>query len=116
MEKEILATIKQTIETSVVSELTGYNKPLSKLISRVVDDHDADLYTLINNEFSLLLSSKAFKKGIKDALNKKLATTLISRMGGELEKRVNELRANPSSRAKITLAIETIVDNEINGR
>ena len=51
-----------------------------------------------------------FRDALKDALNAKLAKTLISRMGGELEKQVNELKANPATRAKITLAINELIE------
>ena len=47
---------------------------------------------------------------MKDALNNKLAKVIVARMGGELEKQVNALKANPLTRAKITLAIEQCLE------
>lgn len=110
MEKEILQTAKAAISEAIVKELTGYNKPLSKLTERVIEDNSASLYSLINDEFAGLLQSDDFKAALKEALNAKLAKTLIARMGGELEKQVNELKANPATRAKITLAINELID------
>jgi len=109
MEKQILEVAKKAISDAIVTELTGYNKPLSTLTANVISDNSGQLYTLINDEFSTLLNSDDFKVSLKEALNKKLAQTLISRMGGELEKQVNGLKSNPATRAKITLAIDNII-------
>jgi hypothetical protein len=38
-----------------------------------------------------------------------LAKVLIQRFGGEMEKQVNVLKSDPTTRARITLAIEEIV-------
>jgi len=111
MEKQILAQVNKAIGEAVVSELVGYNKPLSKLTASVIYNNEDTLYKLINEEFSGLLNSDGFKSELKKALNEKLAKTLVSRMGGELEKQVNELKQNPQTRAKITLAINEIIES-----
>lgn len=109
LEKKILAQIEGAIAESVVKELVGYNKPLSELTSRVIKANEQELYDLINTEFSGLLQSDCFREELKSALNSKLAKVLIGRMGGELESQVNKLKADPTTRARITLAIEEIV-------
>jgi len=110
MEQQILDSAKQAISEAIINELIGYNKPLNKLTERVIEANEDALYSLINEEFSGLLNSDQFRLALKEALNAKLAKTLISRMGGELEKQVNELKANPATRAKITLAISELID------
>ena len=110
LEKDILQTARVAISESIVKELVGYNKPLSKLISRVIEANEQEMYDLIDGEFSTLICGDDFKISLKKALNDKLAKVLVSRMGGELEKRINELKANPTTRAKITLAIEKCMD------
>ena len=112
IEKEIVKSAKEAINKSIVDSLVGYNKPLSTLCSQVIQDNSTDLYKLINDEFSELLNGKGFKQSLREALNKKLASTLINKMGGELEKRVNDLKQNPETRAKITLAISAIIDQQ----
>ena len=113
MEDKILQVAQKAISESIVKELTGYNKPLSNLTSQVIESNHAKLYSLINDEFNSLLDSDLFRDSLKSALNAKLAKTLVARMGGELEKQVNELKANPETRAKITLAISKVIeDNE----
>jgi len=109
LENQILETAHKAISESIVNSLVGYNKPLSTLCENVISDNQQNLYTLINDEFAGLLSNERFKTSLKEALNKKLAVTLINRMGGELEKQVNALKQNPETRAKIMLAISEIV-------
>ncbi len=106
MEKEILKSVKKAMSSAIVGELVGYNKPLSKLTEKVVSDNQDELYGLINDEFVGLIKDPEFKEDLGKALRSKLAKSLISRMGGELERRVNEMKADPSTRARITLAID----------
>lgn len=110
IETKILLAAKKAIGEAITTELIGYNKPLNKLTQSVIEANSSELFSLINDEFSNLLSGDDFKEELKGALRQKLAKTLIARMGGELERQVNELRQNPQTRAKITLAITEIVD------
>lgn len=110
MEKQILAQVEKAMGEAITKELVGYNKPLSKLTERVIESNSDELFSLINDEFCNLLNGDGFKDALREALNQKLAKILISRMGGELEKNVNELKANPQTRAKITLAISQIIE------
>lgn len=110
MEEEILKVAKGAIGQAIITELTGYNKPLSRLTNKVIEANEPELFDLINREFSALLKSNDFRSKLTDALNEKLAKVLIARMGGELESRVNELKSDPTTRARITLAIQQIIE------
>lgn len=110
MEKQILAQVEKAMGEAITKELVGYNKPLSKLTERVIEENSGELFGLINEEFAGLLNGDGFKDALREALHQKLAKTLIARMGGALEKQVNELKQNPQTRAKITLAISQIVE------
>lgn len=110
MNKQILDQINKSIDESIKAELIGYNKPLSNTVNDVINAHRQEVFDLIDGEFSELITSDDFRSHLKAALNKKLATILVSRMGGELEKQVNQLKQNPETRAKITLAISKVID------
>lgn len=110
MEDKILKQVNNAIGESIKKELTGYNKPLSNLVEKVIVEHNEELYKLINSEFEKILTAKSFRKAFKDALNEKLAKLLIARMEGALEKRVNQLRSDPVTGSKLTLAINNIVE------
>ena len=109
MEKAIMEQVGKALNECMVKELVGYNKPLSKLTERVISENETKLFKLISEEFDQLLDSTIFKKSLKQALNDKLAKVLVSRMGGELEKQVNALKADPRTRAKITMAIDAML-------
>ena len=111
MEKQILAQVEKAMGEAITKGLVGYGKPLSKMTERVIEANSDVLYRLVNEEFSSLLNGDGFKDALKSALRDKLAKTLISRMGGELEKQVNNLKQNPQTRAKITLAISQIIED-----
>ena len=111
LEKDILQSINVAMGKAIESELVGYNKPLSLLTARVIEAHQDDLFKVIDCEVSKLIGGDDFRSVIKEQLNKKLAKTLIDRMGGELEKQVNTLKQNPQTRARITLAINDIIES-----
>lgn len=110
LESEITTAAKAAINKAIVDSLVGYNGPLLKLCQKAIDAHERELYALINEEVASLVGARDFRVELKAALNAKLARTLIDRMGGEIEKRVNELKSDPTTRAKITLAIQKVID------
>jgi agmatine/peptidylarginine deiminase len=112
MNKQLFKAVENAVTSSIVENLSGYNNPLSKMILSVIDDNKEDLYNLINKEFKELINNTQFKKSLSEALNLKLAKSLINRMGGELESRVNELKSNPNTRAEITLAINNVIKKQ----
>ncbi len=115
MEDRILRGINKAVGEAIQEELVGYGKPLSKLAERVIAAHSDELYELMNDEFVELLTAESFRAVLKKALNEKLAKVLVSRMGGELEKQVNELKGNPVTRAKITTAINKVIEEMSEG-
>ncbi len=110
MEKQILNVAKAAIEKSMMESLTGYNGPLSKLCAKVVEENNTELYKLIRDEFSELINSEIFKASLRQALNDKLAKVIVGKMGGELESKINNLKADSTTRAKITVALSKMID------
>ena len=98
MEKEVLKVVKKSISEAIITSLTKYDSPLKKITDNVINDNADELYSLINDEFSSMLYSGDFKESLTNALHTKLAQVLISRMGGDLEKKVNELKSNPATK------------------
>jgi hypothetical protein len=88
----------------------GYESPLKKFISFVLDRRQGEFHTLIDGELGKILDCEDFKLEFRRALNEKLARLLVSGIGGQLEKQVNELRHNPATKAKITLAITNVIE------
>jgi len=111
MEQQILNQVSQSIGKAIETSLSGYNNPLQKLCEEVISKHKADLFAVIDAEVCQLKDSPEFRAAIKDAMNHKLARVMVSKMEGEIEKQVNDLRARPEVRAQIILAVKNIVDS-----
>jgi hypothetical protein len=87
----------------------GYNSPLSKLIDDAITRHSAIFRELLESAIASALLDTDFRRQITAAVHHSLAKTLVQRFGGEIEKQVNVLKSDPTTRARITLAIEEIV-------
>jgi hypothetical protein len=116
MEKEIIKVAKNAIKESVIKSLTSYNCPFNDYVIQCISKHEYEFKDLINGEITTLLNSNDFKVAIKEALHNKLARTLVHKVGGEYEKMVNRLKQDPTTRAKITLAIDTVVNECIENK
>lgn len=108
LDRDIQQAIRASIGVAVKEKLGGYNSPLDPIVKRAIDRISGNLESMIVGCITSLTDTAEFKEQVREALHEKLARTLVSRFGGELEKQVNDLKANPSTRAQITLAIARI--------
>ena len=69
-------------------------------------------YHLLSDAVKSCVGDEAFREEIKSSTRKVLAKTLVARFGGEIEKQVNALKSDPTTRARIVLAIEEIVQSK----
>ena len=115
MENKILKIIKESLDGSIKSVLTGYHSPLLDLIKKVFEDNEGHIRHILDDEFSNALKGSEFRKTVRAGLDHKLGKLLIAKFGGELEKQINVLKSNPETRAKITLAITKITDEVLQG-
>lgn len=114
MKDEIIKVANKAIYEAISRELIGYNKPLSKFVESVMLEHETHFKAIINESISELLNTNDFKKAISSTIHEKLAKIFINKMSGELEKKVNELKQDPTSRAKITLALDKLMTDILN--
>lgn len=114
IDQQLICSVQDGIREGVKSKLGGYNSPLDKIINNVLDKHNGELSSLLNDAITSAIGNFEFREEIRNGLRHKLATLLVQRFGGELEKQVNVLKSDPTTRARITLAIEEIV-KEKNG-
>jgi O-succinylbenzoate synthase len=109
IEQGILNAVREGLSEAIKAKLQAYNSPVDKLIAAAVGQHESLMRTLINEAFSESLGDTTFRDDIKRAVRHSLAKSLVQKFGGEIEKQVNTLKSDPSTRARITLAIEEIV-------
>jgi hypothetical protein len=101
--------IRDAIREGVKSKMGGYNSSLDKLVDAAIAKHSDKFRALLEESISTAVLDDSFRVEVKQAVHKNLAKTLIQRFGGEIEKQVNVLKSDPTTRARITLAIEDIV-------
>lgn len=109
LEKAILHNAQKAIGEAFHKNLTGYNSSFNKLVDETVANHRDELKTIIEENFTKVIRSKEFDNAVKNAFEHKLAKTLVSKLEGGVEKCVATLRSDPTIRAKMILAIESIV-------
>ncbi|KAA3662712.1 MAG: hypothetical protein DWQ04_12680 [Chloroflexi bacterium] len=68
---------------------------------------------MINETFSEALNDASFREEFKLSVRNKTAKVLAQKSGGEVEKRINELRANPETRTRISAALLQLVDEAL---
>lgn len=67
---------------------------------------------MINDAISACVSDREFREDIRRSARSTLARVLVQRIGGEIEKQVNALKSDPTTRARITMAIDNIIREE----
>lgn len=101
--------IQEGLRKGIVSQLQGYNSPLSKLIETQLAERSGAIKALMESSIQSAVGDPLFVEEIQAAVRTTLAKTLVQKFGGELEKQINALKSDPTTRARITLAIEEIV-------
>jgi len=115
MEKELLDMCAKTVDKALHDALTSYNSPLVKAVNSALEDEFENLKNIASVAVSELTCSDEFKQTMKTEMKKKLARVLISQYGGEIEKSVVKLKSDPATRAKITVAIDSVI-NELSNK
>lgn len=110
LEQDVLRSVQIAIGAAIKSTLEGYNSPLNKLVTDVVNKHTGEFRDIIEDSFSKAILTDDFKESVNHAFNHKLARILVDKMEGAIEKRVNELRSDPTMKAKMILAIQSLID------
>jgi len=108
-DKLILDAIQEGICNAIKSKIEGYNSPLEPAIRSCVAKHETKINAIIDDAIGTCVNDDEFKAEIMASTRTQLARTLVQRIGGELEKQVNALKSSPTTRARITMAIDAII-------
>ena len=109
-DKLLVEAVRNGITDAVRSKFTqSYNNPVEKLIDAALAKHSTDLTKLLTEAIGSCLGDEKFREQIGESVRVVLANQLVQNFGGELENQVNQLKSDPATRAKITLAITDIV-------
>ena len=110
LEKDILSTIQVTLGKSISEALNRYDSPFVNLVNKVVEDHESELRRIFSTSFKDVISTDEFQESVRNAFKHKVAKILVSKLEGQIEKSVTALRADPTLRSKMILAIENIIE------
>lgn len=105
----LVNAIRDGIRAGVKSKFDGYHSPIGDLIAGALKKHDAEFRGMLEDAIGSAIGDESFREEIASSVRSKLAKTLVQRFGGEMEKQVNILKSDPTTRARITIAIEEIV-------
>jgi len=105
----ILDAIKDGLREGIKGKITNYNSTLSKIVDEAIEQNKSALTSLVSEAVKTALSEIPFRESVIDAVRSHMAKTLISKIGGEIEKQVNSLKSDPATRARITLALDEII-------
>lgn len=118
IDKLILDTVRDAIREGIKTKLgSPHNNPLDKVIADCISRHNIEISGMIGEAILTLLSpvkikgQPNFRADFIDECRKIIAKQLLAKFGGEIEKTVNVLKSDPSTRAKITLAVDECVRN-----
>lgn len=113
-DKVIEEAVKDGIRKGIQDKMnSSYANPFQKTIEQAIAKHDTDFREMISDALDSAIGDEPFREEIRQAVRKQLAKTLIARFGGELEKQVNALKSDPTTRARITIAIDEILKDRI---
>ena len=106
IEQQIVDAVRDGIGKIIADKIGGYGEtPLNKMIERAVLSRHEQFTALIEGSIDAALSGES-RKYLSDAISHKIARALVTKMEGQIEKSVNDIRNNPTMRARITLAVE----------
>lgn len=100
------------LQKMLEQQIGSYNNPVAKIAEQILAAHADQIRVLLEDAVSNALSSKVLKSDLREAFGHKVAKLLVSKLEGEVEKRVNDIRSDPIMRAKMLLAIEQVVKGD----
>ena len=113
IDTEIFNAVRDGIREGVKAKLSsGYGSPMDSLVKAALEKHADSFREMLESAIASCVGDPAFRAEIASATRVVIAKTLIQKFGGEMEKQVNALKSDPTTRARITIAIEEIVKSQ----
>lgn len=115
-DKLILDAVRDAIRDGIKTKLgSPHNNPLDKVIADCISRHNKAISGMIDDAILMFTSpvkisgQPNFREDFVGECHKIIAKQLLAKFSGEIEKTVNTLKSDPSTRAKITLAVDECV-------
>lgn len=111
-EKLIFYAVRDAIREGIKDKLSkSYDNPLFKLVEDCIKRRSQEISSIIDDAIVKCVCGtySNFKEQFMEEAQRIIAKQLIAKFSGEIEKTVNILKSDPSTRAKITLAVDECV-------
>lgn len=114
MEDEIMKTVDASLSKALEAALTGYNSPLTKYATNVVEKYKTEIESIFSEVVGEAIKTDEFKARVREVLIGKIAKTMIAGVDGSIDKTVNLMKQDQVFRSRLTLSINGLVDEFLN--
>lgn len=104
---ELKDIIAQALKEKVSSAI-NYGE-VHELVDDVLIERKAEFDGLLNEMFDAFFQDADVREALLDEFKHKVAKTMVSKLGGAVEKSIAKYRLDPATNARIILAIEKII-------
>ena len=109
-EKTIEDAIREGIKDGIKQKFSGgYGSPFEKIIEGAIKDKSDSVIALIHEALEVCISDETFRAEVRQLIRVSAAQSIVKQLGSEFGKRVESLKSDPVTKAKIILAIEEII-------
>lgn len=114
LEKQVLGSVRTAMADAIKQHLGGYGSPLQKYILSACEQHSGEVKTLVNEAIGGVFADADFRKEMLTQIRHKVARELTHSFGeGIFKKTVEQMKGDPTVRARCVLAVEQIVEEEL---
>lgn len=110
IEDKVLNAIKESLDKSISENITRYNSPIVKFCDEVVKAQEGMIKACIAHNLRKVLGSEDFSNSVEVAMKEKVARIIVSKVGGSIEKEVNELNKHPETQIRMRKGLLDLVN------
>jgi hypothetical protein len=110
LEDEIMKVVDTSLSKALHEALTGYNSPLTKFATNVVDKYRSEIESIFSEVVGEAIKTDEFKLRVREVLLNKIAKTMISGVDGSIDKTINLMKQDAVFRSRLTLSVNVLVD------
>jgi hypothetical protein len=114
LEENILQVSKNAIQKSINDALSAYDSPLKRYITVSISKYETDIIRVFQDVFKEEIHTEQFKEVAKEEILRKVVKSIISGIDGSVDKVVNQMKQDSIFRSKLTLTVNTLVEEFLN--
>jgi len=108
-EKGVLSIMQNAVTDTIKARMTEYGSPLKPIIDDAFKVHADTIRKIMYDAMGEAINDGNFKESVKQAFYHKVARGLVDGIAGSVDKAINQFKQDPTIKAKMVLAIETII-------